>query len=539
MAYYSADEMKRILDRESQFREKLYCRGFLLTNDGRYDLDVFPFYGNWKVQNIDVGNDVYYIYTHNETSIYIYSDENRILFLVGHAYNPFSMKTDEKEILKDLSGALNNGIKSFWEAESELTGVFCIGFITAKKVVYSTDCAGMQLVYHGTVGGKLFLTSHSKLVADLKDLCQSKYVQRLVSSRFWHYWGTWLPGDLSPFTELRRMQPNCAGVYTEKTRQIEVKRYYPFYTIEETKTEEEYWRTIQELGEIMSNTMKCIADKWPGKKNSVSVTGGRDSMTTLACANGIYDRFSYFSYISNIDESVDADAAEKICSYLGLKHELYRIPDEWVGYDHLDVFKKVMECNAGCIGENNENDLKKRLYFSQKPPCDVEIKSWVNEMGRGWYYNKYNKKKFPQYPSPSYWRTMHKVYISPWLIRETDKVFADYLKRYYSKRTFEQLSWLELYFWEFSWGGGEGVFLTSEHRVSYEITIPFNNRKYVEKMLTVPLEKRKIDAIPNDLITYMEPRITETGIVIKDISHTSFRAFVIRMYLEIFSRIRF
>lgn len=540
MAYYSANEMKEILDKYPQFREKLYCRGFLLTNDEKYDdMEEFPFYGNWKIHTIDSGCGTYYIYTHKEIRLFTYSDQKHILFLIGHAYNPFRMQTDETKILKALSSALKDGIKAFWEAESELTGVFCIGYITSREVVFSTDCAGMQLVYHGTVNGKLFVTSHSKLVADLKDLRQSRYVQRLISSRFWHYWGTWLPGDLSPFPELRRMQPNCAGVYTEKKGEINVKRYYPFREIKETDTEEEYQITIRELGEIMSNTMHCIADKWPDKKISVSVTGGRDSMTALSCAKGIYDRFSYFSYISNVDESVDAEAAEKICSYLGLKHELYRIPDEWEGYVHLDVFKKVMECNAGCIGENNENDLKKRLYFSQKPPCDVEIKSWVNEMGRGWYYNKYNKKKFPQYPFPSYWRAMHKVYVSPWLIRETDKVFADYLKKYYSKKTFDQLSWLELYFWEFAWSGGEGVFLTSEHRVSYEITIPFNNRKYVEKMLTVPLEKRKIDAIPNDLITYMEPRIAETGIVIKDISHTSFRAFVVRMYLGIFSRIRF
>ena len=45
-------------------------------------------------------------------------------------------------------------------------------------------------------------------------------------------------------------------------------------------------------------------------------------------------------------------------------------------------------------------------------------------------------------------------------------------------------------------------------------------------MLTVPLEKRKVDDIPIDLITYMEPRIAETGITVHDISHTNFRAFV-------------
>ncbi len=539
MSYHTPQEMKELLEEYPQLKEKLYCRGFLLTNEKLYNIGEFPFYQNWSVQILHIGNAVYYAYTHKDTQIHTFSDQEHIFFLFGHAYNPFRMKTDETDILKDLSEALKKDLQSFWAAESELTGVFCVGYLTRNGVVYSTDCAGMQLVYHGTVEGKLFLTSHSKLVADLKDLHQSRYVLRLISSRFWHYWGTWLPGDLSPFPELRRMQPNCAGVYTESSGTIKVKRYYPFCSVEETRTEEEYRTTISELGKIMSNTMKCIADKWPDKKTSISVTGGRDSMTALACTNGIYDRFSYFSYISNFDESVDAEAAEKICSHLGLKHETYRIPEEWEGYEYLDAFKKIMECNAGCIGENNANDLKKRLYFCQNPPCDIEVKSWVNEMGRGWYYNKYNKKKFPKYPYPSYWRAMHKVYVSPWLIKETDKIFADYLKRYYSKKTFDQLSWLELYFWEFAWSGGEGVFLTTEHRVSYEITIPFNNRKYLEKMLTVPLEKRKADAIPNDLITYMEPRIAETGIVIKDVSHTSFRALVVRMYLEIFSKIKF
>ena len=53
------------------------------------------------------------------------------------------------------------------------------------------------------------------------------------------------------------------------------------------------------------------------------------------------------------------------------------------------------------------------------------------------------------------------------------------------------------------------------------------------------IEKRKKDCIPNDLITYMEPRIAETGIVIKDISHTNMRALLVRVYLEIFSKLQF
>ena len=539
MAYYSAEEMKKELDENPQFKDKLYCRGFLLTNDQYYDVDQYPFYSNWKVKKIQVDDNCYYLYTHRDTQCYTFFDNKHVFFLIGHAYNPFQMKTDEIEILKDLSIALKNGTDSFWKAESELTGVFCIGFITKNKVVYSTDCAGMQLVYHGSIEEKLFITSHSKLVADLKGLHQSQHIKRLVKNRFWHYWGTWLPGDLSPFPELKRMQPNCAGIYNIEKKSISINRYYPFNTVNEVSSEEECQSTIHELSQIMSNTMKCIADKWPEKKVSISVTGGRDSMTTLSCTNGIYDKFSYFSYISNIDESVDAEAAKNICHYLGLEHELYTVPEDWDGYKDLNVFKKVMECNAGCIGANNQNDLKKRLYFLQNPPCDIEVKSWVSEMGRGYYYNKYNKKSFPKRPSPSYWRAMHKVYLSPWLIKETDKIFTQYLKQYYNKDIFNKLSWLELYFWEFSWSGGEGVFLTSEHRVSYDITIPFNNRMYVEKMLTIPLEKRKNEYIPNSIISYMEPRIDEVGIKIKDISHTDFRALIIRTYLEILSKFKF
>ena len=42
-----------------------------------------------------------------------------------------------------------------------------------------------------------------------------------------------------------------------------------------------------------------------------------------------------------------------------------------------------------------------------------------------------------------------------------------------------------------------------------------------------------------DRTSVLEPRIAETGITVHDISHTNFRAFVVRNYLEIFSKIRF
>ena len=537
--YYYPNEIKADLERYPKFKEKLYCRGFILTDKRILKLNDYPFYNNWHEIQLRVTPHPYYIYIHKNAKCYVLEKENAVLFLVGHAYNPYSMVVDENEILLNLYDALQKGEAAFWEEESKLTGVFFIGFIEKNTVTFSTDCAGMQLVYSGTIKGHLFASSHSKLIADLEGLEQSKYIKRLTASRFWKWWGCWLPADLSPFNELLRLNPNCKSTFDASKKAIHRERYYPIEAIRETSTEQEFQKIIRELAHVMSNNMACIAKKWPEKKIGISVTGGKDSMTTLACTRDHYEDFSYFSYISNVDESVDAYAAQKILAHLGLKHTIHKIPDNCNEYEGIEIFKKVMQCNNGCIGENNLNDIKKRMYFAAHPPCDIEVKSWVNETGRAWEYNKYNKKRFPRYPYPAYWRAMHKVYLDPRIIKETDKAFKDYLDRYYSKSLFDRLSWLELYFWEFACSACEGSILTSEHRVSYEITIPFNNRKYIETMMMVPVEKRKIEGIPNAIITYMEPRIIDTGIAIHDISHTNLRANILRIYLNIFSKIRF
>ena len=87
-------------------------------------------------------------------------------------------------------------------------------------------------------------------------------------------------------------------------------------------------------------------------------------MTALSCANKVYDKLHYFSYISNVDESVDAYAAKEILAHLGLEHELYEIPENWDGYKDLPVFKKVMECNNGWDADGIIINIIKRNFLN-------------------------------------------------------------------------------------------------------------------------------------------------------------------------------
>ena len=46
------NEIKQMLDNHGHLQEYLFVRGFLLTDRDDLDLQAFPFYGNWKQQQI-------------------------------------------------------------------------------------------------------------------------------------------------------------------------------------------------------------------------------------------------------------------------------------------------------------------------------------------------------------------------------------------------------------------------------------------------------------------------------------------------------
>ena len=533
--YYSEEKMKTLLDECEKYRDMLYRRGFLISDCEDININEYPFYSLWERTEL---TERVSVYTHHLNQVFVLNDHDTAHFLIGHAYNPFSMKENENDVLHELADALSEGWKEYWKKESELTGIFCVGYVDSDGVFFSTDCTGMQTVYYGKTSEHFYISSHSKLIADLCGFERDDYITRLVSSRYSKYFGTWLPGDLSPFREVIRAVPNFEVKYNLTAKRFTGKRYYPLEKVQEIKPEE-FDDKIKSIAEVIHNNMVLIARKWPDKKAAISVTGGKDSTTTLACANGLYDQFSYFSYISNEGEKVDAEAAKTICDAIGIDHVTYHIPEESELYDDIDSIKMVFECNAGCIGHNNENDIRKRVFLEKHKNFDVEVKSWVNEICRGWYITKFGNKIFPSRPYPALIRCMWKVITDPRLIHESNQVIQTYLDRYYSEKVFSRLSWLTLYYWEYSWGGGEGLFLTSEHKFSYEITIPYNNRELLNMMLSIPEELRIPDEIPDHVQELMNNRIRNLNISVHNISHTKMWTLIQRMYVDIFSLQRY
>ena len=150
------------------------------------------------------------------------------------------------------------------------------------------------------------------------------------------------------------------------------------------------------------------------------------------------------------------------------------------------------------------------------------------------------------FPSMAVWANANGPFVclEPWMGRCDDYGYEGTLKEKQNinvleaDEVFEKLEWWHLLYWEFSWSAAEGIFMTSEHKFSYDITIPYNNRILLDKMLSIPLEKHFNDNIPKDIIRYKNVEIEKANIVIKDISHTNLRALMTRTYLEVFSKIK-
>ena len=496
--------------------DKLYCRGFLFTNSGSNKLCA-PFLQHWTFRTIRNA----YLFVHPKQTAYFYDD----LCLIGHAYDPVSMQADEEQILKQLSEA-----SDFYSVFHRLTGIFTLLRVSESLVEVFGDPTGMQTTFYSVFDDCFYVSSHTMLLGELLSLKLDPYVERLSSYRFFPLLGNSLPGNLTQFTEVKRLVPNHSVTLSKNC--CSVKRFYTPH-----KLNLSHDGIVDRVADLLHKNLKLITEKW--EKPAISMTGGCDSKTTLACAEGLYDRFSYFSYSSTDSEKVDAEAAAKICGALGLLHKIYWIPETDEEVPGAVEAAKLLRWNTGDLRNCNPNDVRKRVVFTDTNDFDIEVKSWASEVGRAYYSKRFHgRTDFGPEPTPRACTTLYKFFLhNRRLVRETDRIFADYLKTYFVQDPEAPLPWQEQFFWEFRMPSWNGLVITGEHRYSFDITIPYNNRLILELLLSASTEEQINDVIHSMIRKKMNPAIDGTGIAVQNVKHTSNRAKLEGLYYRLNTRL--
>ena len=511
--------LKNILSENKELQKDLFIRGFLITDKEITDMDAFPFYGNWKVEQ----HGGFFFYSHELTGVHLYEDEKgNIFFIMGHAYNPFTMKHQEEDILKDLAQA--SGADHYFEKINELTGVFVYGSLVNGKLEFVVDPSGMQSACYGKIGDTFYISSHAQLIGDLCDLEMDSFVKELIQYKWYgRVMGPYLPGDLTPFSKVKRIVPSIWYSYQGS---VAHHRYWPLEDISIAEGEKEYQRVIEEAADILKNNMQLVAKKW--EKPWISMTGGIDSNTTFAAGNGVYEHFETFSYISAEKEVPDAAAAKTIAEHFQLPHHEFHIPDHNDDVEDFVSILAVLRHNNGYVAELKENEARKRMYLRKNAECDVEVKSWVSETIRAYWYKHYGRKTMPKLSGKLY-RNLYKIFLeNRGLAHKVDKLFEAYIEKYEYKKIPKDYPPADMHYNEVTWGSWGGLNI-SEMKYCFDLTFIYNNRKFLDLLFRVPLEKRISDQHHLDMKKYLNKELYDMNIRVVNMKETNFRAFALNV----------
>lgn len=515
------------LDNRLDLQYLLFRRGWIISTEGySYEsLNKFPFYGNWN----HVEKQGYNFYVHKDNQVHFAESEQCCVFLIGHSYNPFTMEWVEKNQLQRIAEAY--GTTEFQDRIDELTGIFIIGCITGNDLDFIVDPSGIQSAYCGKVKNSLILTSHPQVVADIYDCQFDSRIKEIVEYKWYpRVLGPFLPGDLCQFKELKRIVPNIYYTYKLSSNSIVTRRIYPLYDINEAENTEEYVGIISTGADILKRNIRLVVEKWD--RPAISLTGGVDSQTTFAAANGIYDKISAFSYLSNREETIDIVAAKKISQKFNVPYELYEIPIDSALIKDYELKKEILQHNTGYIAELKPNEIRKRIILERDAQFDVEIKSWVSETIRACQYKRYRKKTMPGL-SPQLFRNLYKIFITNRsLAHKVDKIFEDYISTYEYDKIPSGYDITDMYFWEVGWGTWGAVNISGMMYYS-DITIIYNNRKFLDLLLRVPLKKRINDVSHRDMKKCLNKELFDMGIEVVNMSEDWRRAAFLRLIFEL------
>ena len=497
------NDIKSVLDTDGKYRSFLFKRGYLVTDDKDINTDIYPFYSLWNKHTAGK----YSIIVHNEQDYSQCSKEGITAVMIGHAYDPFLMKHDDKEILSDCLDAYLKGKDEYFDKINSISGMHLIMIFDKDDFTAVQDCGGMRSCYFGKANGNIYVTSHPQLVADLCDLKFDPDVELLFSKKFYTIGTRYMPGNLTPYIELKRLGANT---YLDYSGNFKIVRFYPTRVIKEIK-EKDFSKYIEEISRLLHNNIELCTRKW--KKPAISLSGGTDSKTTLACANGLYDKFYYYSFHAKNQEKVDASAAKNLCDRIGVKHNTYPIPEENSELEDFDFLKKMLNHNTSYVSRPDDHEARKFIYMSRVNDFDVELKSWISEIGRAFWSRKYGLE-LPAKLHERHFSIFQKRYFgSPYLLRWADRVHRDFLKEIDLVNSPEGYEHQDMFYWEVrfaSWG----TMVESMHDFFNLVTMPFNNRKLMELFLLFPHDMRKSDTVHAMVIDKMNKEINDSGIAV-------------------------
>ena len=157
----------------------------------------------------------------------------------------------------------------------------------------------------------------------------------------------------------------------------------------------------------------------------------------------------------------------------------------------------------------SDNEIRKHIYFYRRNEIGVEVKSWISEIVRVFFDRKYGIK-MPEKLTPRHFSIFQtRYFLSPSLLKKSDKIYREYMQKFDLASQKFNYEHTDLYYWEVRMSNW-GMMVTASLDICHRITFPFNNRRLMVLLLSLPREKRVTDEVHSDIIRLANPTIYET-----------------------------
>lgn len=468
----------------NRYEHLLYKRGFLFTDKEDISFKdsmttrVFKKWSHINFNNYDV-----YI----EPSLpHAYYESNKMKVLVmGLVLNPFSSENDIKKIAERLAEKIND--ISFLDYLDELSGRFTIISDAGNDTRVYGDAAGTRTLYYDIQSERHIISSHSTLIADLMGYDISKTSQSVLTNP--EFTGRkYMPGLLSPFDEIKPITPNTR--YVVENRKIE--RFFP----REELTTTNFKDTVDAVTEVLKEQSRLINEIY---KTSTSLTAGLDSRLTFAIQNSEKNNGDYFTHISKrIPESFqeDVDIGKELADIYNKEHRVY----EYTNDDTVDGFKEFKAVWFKNVGMYRGSVHLFKAYADSYPAQNLHIRSNIAEVVRVYYKRRtgeVNEAKLANLYTISTFKDDE-------LVLDSFKEFIETTN--FKEDKFYNYNFADLFYWEHRMGMWHS-WLVNESDVAYETFVPFNNRKLLTMMLSIPEAERVGDELFIEIINNVNPKL--------------------------------
>lgn len=303
-------------------QEYLYIRGFLITNmrgGGR------PSQVNKQWHELEFGiNEEYVIYFDPKNEIEYICDNERYILLLGTFMNTETGCMDKRVLINEMFGCLKYGEKELYEYVNILGGRHIIVFCQSGGAKLITDATAMRSTYYYTQKGECFISSHYNLIHNIVQTEEHAFYKEYCEYKKTKYICVSLPGDMTPWKDIRMLIPNHVLSLTTNT----IERFFPVQRLQDI--------TISEACDYISSNIKIQYEELAKHYDILhSMTAGCDSRICLSAAKNIKDRVTLFTYHNENPNLGDKEQLDREQNFIFAK-ELARNE----GIKHIEVFFK-------------------------------------------------------------------------------------------------------------------------------------------------------------------------------------------------------